>query len=158
MKKQLFFTTSSFFFLCFSIFSTSLTQATTITSNSSDSTPASTATTENALSTSGTDQEAMVFRLLDNPVVTFLLEHLKLNKPTVFAIGITTIGLTFLIMSLFFPSLAKQRRLKQKNNKAATTLGQHTSQKKFSGKGIVAIIGLLLVLIGVVVQTINQMN
>lgn len=152
-KKRTFFTTLYLSLLCFFIFSTHSSQATTITSGNSQ-----TATTDSSLSLSDSGQGAMELRLLDNPVVTFLLEHLKINKPTVFAIGVTTIGLIFLIMSLFLPSLAKQKRLNQKNNKTAATSGQHRSQKKFSGKGIVAIIGLLLVLIGVIVQTVNQMN
>ncbi|GMA48295.1 MAG: hypothetical protein L0I81_00530 [Lactococcus lactis] len=152
-KKRTFFTTLYLSLLCFFIFSTHSSQATTITSDNSQ-----TATTDSSLSLSDSGQEAMELRLLDNPVVTFLLEHLKINKPTIFAIGVTTIGLIFLIMSLFLPSLAKQKRLNQKNNKTAATSGQHRPQKKFSGKGIVAIIGLLLVLIGVIVQTVNQMN
>lgn len=104
-KKRTFFTTLYLSLLCFFIFSTHSSQATTITSDNSQ-----TATTDSSLSLSDSGQEAMELRLLDNPVVTFLLEHLKINKPTVFAIGITTIGLIFLIMSLFLPSLAKQQR------------------------------------------------
>ncbi|MDN6147170.1 MAG: hypothetical protein L0J02_13455, partial [Tetragenococcus koreensis] len=35
------------------------------------------------LTSSETSQKATEVQLLDNPIVTFLLEHLKINKPTV---------------------------------------------------------------------------
>ncbi|NRR75902.1 hypothetical protein HRD57_11875 [Tetragenococcus halophilus] len=54
------------------------------------------------LTSSETSQKATEAQLLDNPVVTFLLEHLKINKPTVFAIGITTIGIIFLLCRCFY--------------------------------------------------------
>lgn len=153
-KKRTLLTTVYLFFLCFFTFSvTSSVQSTSISSDSSQTA----SSTEGQFTLSETEEEAAT-QLLDNPVVTFLLEHLRINKPTVFAIGITVIGLIFLLMSLFLPSLAKQVQIRQKNGHPTPPLRKGTRPKKFSGKGVIAIIGLILVLIGVVVQTVNQMN
>ncbi|MCF1685328.1 hypothetical protein LQF67_06970 [Tetragenococcus halophilus] len=110
------------------------------------------------LTSSETSQKATEVQLLDNPIVTFLLEHLKINKPTVFAIGVTTIGIIFLLMSLFLPSLAKQEQIRQRSDQQASVSRHGNRRKKVSKKGIIAVLGLIFVLIGVVVQTINQMN
>ena len=110
------------------------------------------------LTSSETSQKATEVQLLDNPIVTFLLEHLKINKPTVFAIGIIMIGIIFLFMSLFLPSLAKQEEIRQRTNRPDSASRHGNRRKKVSKKGITAILGLILVLIGVIVQTVNQMN
>lgn len=151
-NKQSMLTTIGLFFLCFFTFGATST-AQEIATNSVNNQSGLTSIVFSALS--GPAQEATATQLLDNPIVTFLLEHLKINKPTVFAIGITIIGIIFLLMALFFPSLAKQQQ-RQKINQTPTSLRQNKRRKKVSAKGIIAIIGLIFVLIGVVVQTFNQ--
>ncbi|AYW49396.1 hypothetical protein C7H83_02285 [Tetragenococcus halophilus] len=152
--KQKLFATIYLFFLCMFTFSVTA-SAQEIDTNSVNNQSDLILTN---LTSSETSQKATEAQLLDNPVVTFLLEHLKINKPTVFAIGITTIGIIFLFMSLFLPSLAKQEKMRQRSNQPTSANRHGNRRKKVSKKGIIAVLGLIFVLIGVVVQTINQIS
>jgi len=151
-NKKTIFTVVGLFFLCFFAFGTT-SAAQEIATNSAGNQSNLMSLAVSTLSES--EQEATAAQLLDNPIVTFLLKYLKINKPTIFAVGIIIIGIIFLFMSLFLPSLAKQKQLK---SSTSTALRQRKRQKKVSAKGIIAIIGLVFVLIGVVVQTFNQVN
>ncbi len=153
--KQKLLATTYLFFLC--IFTFGVTASAQELDTSSVNNQSEVVLSTN-LTSSEASQKATETQLLDNPIVTFLLEHLKINKPTVFAIGITTIGIIFLLMSLFLPSLAKQEQMRQRSNKPASVNRHGNRRKKVSKKGIIAVLGLIFVLIGVVVQTINQMN
>ncbi|QXN86955.1 hypothetical protein KV134_00075 [Tetragenococcus halophilus] len=48
--------------------------------------------------------------------------------------------------------------MRQRSNQPTSANRHGNRRKKVSKKGIIAVLGLIFVLIGVVVQTINQMN
>ncbi|MDN6568818.1 MAG: hypothetical protein L0L19_07945 [Tetragenococcus halophilus] len=154
--KQKLFATIYLFFFCMFTFSVTASAQEVDTSSVNNQSDLILSTN---LTSSETRQKATEAQLLDNPIVTFLLEHLKINKPTVFAIGITMIGIIFLFMSLFLPSLAKQEQMRHRSADQPASAKRHGNRrKKVSKKGVIAVLGLIFVLIGVVVQTINQIS
>lgn len=158
-KKRTLLTAVFLFFLCFFTFSsTSSAQEIATSAVNNHANLSSTFSGDVNLVLSAAGQEAAETQLSDNPIITFLLEHLKINKPTIFAIGITIIGIIFLLISLFLPSLAKQEQLRQRSVQSTAPSRQQNRQKRVSAKEIIAVTGLVFVLIGVVIQTFNQLN
>lgn len=103
-------------------------------------------------------QEKTEEQLLNNPLITFLLKYMEINKLTIFAVGLTTIGILFLLMSIFIPRLALRQEQSQKTMKSNVSSRHNIHKKILPIKEIVLITGLILVLIGVIIQTFNHIS
>lgn len=136
----------------------SLTLSTQTSFSQEISSPKTTTDISFKLAVSDMKKEQTEEQLLDNPIVTFVLEYIKINKTTIFAMGLTTIGILFLLMSLFIPRMEKRQQLQQKNNRTSASTRHNIHKKIWPIKEIIAITGLVFVLIGVVIQTFNHID